>query len=306
MTFQTPSVSAVKRRCDIVNCKVSGNRIVKELKKMTESTGKYFTTGEFADLCNVKKQTLFHYDEIGLLTPELKNDKGYRFYTYQQYEVYSVIELLKNLDTPLKEIKAFLTNKNPAELTALLKRKAADLEQKRTELARSQRIIETLIQQTEAALATDYGQIRLDFLPAKPLYLSKCITGCSDQEFLKALSDFSKSINQLGLNTGYPIGAITPKVSIHDDYLNYSHLYIQAETSRTDLPIKLREAGLFVTAYHIGSEETIHETVEKTTSFIEDQKLKIKGKAFSEYLLDEISVSGIDNYVTRIQIEVEK
>ena len=26
----------------------------------------YFTTGEFAKLCKVKKQTLFHYDDIGI------------------------------------------------------------------------------------------------------------------------------------------------------------------------------------------------------------------------------------------------
>lgn len=34
---------------------------------MSEDVRKYFTTGEFAKLCHVKKQTLFHYDEIGLL-----------------------------------------------------------------------------------------------------------------------------------------------------------------------------------------------------------------------------------------------
>ena len=32
-----------------------------------------FTTGEFATLCGVKKQTLFHYDEIGILQPEYRN-----------------------------------------------------------------------------------------------------------------------------------------------------------------------------------------------------------------------------------------
>ena len=42
----------------------------------------YLTCGEFAALCEVKKQTLFHYDDIGLLKPEIVNDKGYRFYSY--------------------------------------------------------------------------------------------------------------------------------------------------------------------------------------------------------------------------------
>ena len=31
---------------------------------------KPLTTGEFAKICNVKKHTLFHYDDIGLLKPD--------------------------------------------------------------------------------------------------------------------------------------------------------------------------------------------------------------------------------------------
>ena len=44
-----------------------------------------YTTGQFAELCGVKKQTLFHYDDIGLLVPALVEDNGYRRYSYSQY-----------------------------------------------------------------------------------------------------------------------------------------------------------------------------------------------------------------------------
>ena len=45
---------------------------------MSEHLKKYFNTGEFAKLCNVKKQTLFHYDDIGIFSPEIKDHNGYR------------------------------------------------------------------------------------------------------------------------------------------------------------------------------------------------------------------------------------
>ena len=35
---------------------------------------KPLTTGEFAKICNVKKHTLFHYDDIGLLKPDYYDD----------------------------------------------------------------------------------------------------------------------------------------------------------------------------------------------------------------------------------------
>ena len=43
---------------------------------MNNNLKRYFKTGEFAKLCHIKKQTLFHYDDIGLLSPEIKTEKG--------------------------------------------------------------------------------------------------------------------------------------------------------------------------------------------------------------------------------------
>ena len=80
----------------------------------------YFTTGEFAKLCGVKKQTLFHYDEIGILSPEMTGDNGYRYYSYKQLEVFSVISMLKELDMPLKDIKKYLDGRSPEAFIELL------------------------------------------------------------------------------------------------------------------------------------------------------------------------------------------
>ena len=49
----------------------------------------------FAKLCNTNKRTLFHYDEIGLFSPILTDDKGYRCYTENQCDVFFTITCLK-------------------------------------------------------------------------------------------------------------------------------------------------------------------------------------------------------------------
>ena len=38
-----------------------------------------FKTAEFAALCGVKKDTLLHYDHIGLLKPQKVGENGYRY-----------------------------------------------------------------------------------------------------------------------------------------------------------------------------------------------------------------------------------
>ena len=44
----------------------------------------YFKTAEFAALCGVRKDTLLHYDHIGLLKPQWVGENGYRYYAAQQ------------------------------------------------------------------------------------------------------------------------------------------------------------------------------------------------------------------------------
>ncbi|MFC9599399.1 MerR family DNA-binding transcriptional regulator [Peribacillus butanolivorans] len=158
--------------------------------------GKYFTTGEFAKLCNVKKQTLIHYDEIGLFSPDIKNEKGYRYYSYQQFEVFSVITLLKEVKMPLKEIQWFLTNRSPIELINLFKEKSIELEKKIDNLYRIQKIIETKISLTEKAIRIDYSQITLEFQEEEQLFLSDSILNSSDADFLRSTSKFIDYCNR--------------------------------------------------------------------------------------------------------------
>lgn len=60
---------------------------------MAQQQGRDITTGEFAKMLGVNKQTLLHYDDIGLLSPEYKSANGYRKYSYNQFELFYIIRL---------------------------------------------------------------------------------------------------------------------------------------------------------------------------------------------------------------------
>ena len=274
---------------------------------MSQTLHKYFTTGEFAKLCHVKKQTLFHYDEIGILSPEIKNDNGYRYYSYHQFDVFSVIQLLKEVDMPLQEIKQFLKSKTPLELIDLLKKKSQEIDMKIGDLNRIQKTIETKIELTERALTIDDSQITLQEHEEKKLFLSSSILDCSDKEFLKSVSAFIEFSSDHKLNLGHPIGAIVSKEQVEEgDYENYSFLYIKTEESSEQISYYVKPKGLYVVAYHKGSEELIHQTFEKMISFIRNNHLQLTNYTYEEYILDEISVSDSDEYITEIMMHVER
>ena len=45
---------------------------------MSKNLQNYFTTGELSQLCKIPRKTLLYYDKLGLITPELVDENGYR------------------------------------------------------------------------------------------------------------------------------------------------------------------------------------------------------------------------------------
>ena len=83
---------------------------------------RYITTGEFAKLTGVTKHTLFYYDKIGLFSPEIKKENGYRLYSFEQLEVFDVIQILRELDMPLEEIREYMDHRSPGRLLELFQK----------------------------------------------------------------------------------------------------------------------------------------------------------------------------------------
>lgn len=63
---------------------------------------------ELAKWGGVSIRTLHHYDQIGLLKPEMMGENGYRYYGDQSLERLQQILFFKELDFPLREIQAML------------------------------------------------------------------------------------------------------------------------------------------------------------------------------------------------------
>ena len=76
----------------------------------------YITTGELARLMGITKETLFHYDEIGLFQPARVEPNGYRYYDIYQMEVLNAILLLRDLGMPLKEIRLIMEERSPERI----------------------------------------------------------------------------------------------------------------------------------------------------------------------------------------------
>lgn len=96
----------------------------------------YLSAGRFAALVGTTKETLFHYDEIGLFVPKRREANGYRYYAMDQMETFDVIGMLRELGMPLAEIRNYLEQRSPEKFGVLLEQEEKVVREKSSGSAR--------------------------------------------------------------------------------------------------------------------------------------------------------------------------
>ena len=90
---------------------------------------RFLKSGEFAELCGTTKNTLIHYDQMGLLKPARVAESGYRLYLASQRYRFLSVRALADSGMPLQEVKRVLETDDARAL-------ATSLDATRGELAR--------------------------------------------------------------------------------------------------------------------------------------------------------------------------
>lgn len=272
---------------------------------MNNNFQNYFTTGEFAKLCSVKKQTLFHYDDIGIFSPEIKTDNGYRYYSITQIETFNVIAMLKDLGMPLKDIKNYLDKRSPNELISLLKQQKIAIEDKINELKQMHHLIERKIHITEDACNIDGDEIILKTIPKAYLIRTSTKNMEDERNIAVYLAEHINYCKENNIFSPYVTGEMLSYDNVKNrEYSYYDYYYTQLDNNEHKNYNYIKEEGLYIIAYHKGGFYTVEETYDKVLRFIADNNLTVESYFYEDVLLDELSMKGYENYVLKISIRV--
>lgn len=115
---------------------MSEGSVHRESCHMNQSSEYFLTTGEFAKMCNTTRDTLRHYQEIGLITPQKNEENGYYYYSLSQVTSFYFINLFRQLDTPLSSIKFCLETADESAYYHFCRGQLNSLVQMRTEINR--------------------------------------------------------------------------------------------------------------------------------------------------------------------------
>lgn len=235
----------------------------------------YFTTGEFAKLCGISKQTLIFYDKIGIFSPEYKDKNNYRYYSVYQYDTLDILQSLREKIKKLRKISSKMQNRINTTVEGISKMNSE-------EIYISKKFEEYLV-------------------------LSSDLSNMSNSDFMMELIDFTNYCKSKNLYQGYELGVIVSNENIKNgDYLSISSFYLKIDKKIKDKKLYVKPEGMYACIKHIGKYEDSYKSYEKLKKYIYENEYKIIGNSYEESILDFFCESNEDNYMTEISIQVSR
>lgn len=123
-----------------------------------------------ADLYGVTIDTLYYYENIGLVVPNRDEANGYRRYTEKDFAVLNVIESMRGMDLSLGQAKSYLGSHTLDTNIELLRAELGNLNTLLECLRERQKGVESaLIRYTQALLEVPKERIKDIWFPERPI-----------------------------------------------------------------------------------------------------------------------------------------
>ena len=267
----------------------------------------YFSTGEFAKLCNVNKKTLFYYDEIGLFKPEIVKENGYRYYSVYQLEVFDIIHTLRDLGVPLKQIKSFIDERNPKSVVKFFEYKTGEIENEIKQLRRKQEIMSNKIKIIKEAekIRDNIDNLSIEEQDEEYLVLSKNIDKSKFPYDSEVYANHLNYCYNQDLYIGYPLGFIKTIDDLYSEN-DYAYTYYYTKVNKNDGEnIIKKPKGRYLVGYLNGSYIDIPGLYKKMLDYVNSHNLELIGHSYEEELINLIAVKDMNDYIIKVSMQIK-
>ena len=267
----------------------------------------YFSTGEFAKLCNINKKTLFYYDEIGLFKPEIVKENGYRYYSVYQLEVFDIIHTLRDLGVPLKQIKSFIDERNPKSVVKFFEYKTGEIENEIKQLRRKQEIMSNKIKIIKEAekIRDNIDNLSIEEQDEEYLVLSKNIDKSKFPYDSEVYANHLNYCYNQDLYIGYPLGFIKTIDDLYSEN-DYAYTYYYTKVNKNDGEnIIKKPKGKYLVGYLNGSYIDIPGLYKKMLDYVKTHNLELIGHSYEEELINLIAVKDMNDYIIKVSMLIK-
>ena len=284
----------------------------------------YLTTGEFAELFGVKKQTMFHYDQMGIFCPEIIGENGYRYYSHNQLETFSIILMLREMGLSISEIRKQIDSDSPEELVRLLESKSSDIDELIEHLTWSEEYIRRKISSTREGISLRghdgrlrCGEVFVRDFPDEIMIMTEYRGPGDPRTINEAIGDHYRYLRSLGMKSCYPDGATIPRESVaeKDEEVTYRYerFYTVLTSAESDKLLKDRvyaeEAvedggGRFLVIYDDRGYSNVGSCLVKLLRYAEQNGIRLGDVFYEDVIWDDLSGRNYEEYLISLSIRV--
>lgn len=262
----------------------------------------FFTTGQFASICETTKETLRHYNNIGLLKPEMRGDNGYQYYSYRQLYDFYLISTLKNTGCTLNKLNEYITKKGEADFRNLLESQLEQILVEKYNIEKREQIIKQSIKKYD--LIKEYKIFNKCYVEEEEerYFIMTPVNDVeSYEECMKSINNHVKYCNDNNFDIEYQLTYIdiddeTIKVK---KYYVASEIYYKVECER----LHIKNKGRYIKFISRGeiNEEVIYRNVRE---YAKENKILIGKCAYqAEISLYRQVYEG--DCITEISVQIE-
>ena len=251
------------------------------------------TIGQMAELNQVTRQTLRHYEAEGLMIPYYTEpDSGYRYYHINQRAKLDMIQSLKFCGMSLQQIKTEFKSANPDEIESFLITQLDYIDESMRRLSQSRNTIARTIENYKRYKSLPQNQkIFHELIPERKIYVHTSSMNYFDQNdsgYEIMLRELKSSLINKKLATNYfcNIGTVIRKPYIEKRvlYANEVFMFVDDEYDVDD-SIETIPEGMYVSI----CAEDFHredEYAERLLDYIRDNDYRIMGDYICEVVVE--------------------
>jgi len=254
----------------------------------------------FSQLTGIKQSTLRYYDDLGLFSPALRGENGYRYYSPQQIVTINSINLLHELNMPIRQITHIQSNRSPELMFEVLNEKEAALEAEYINIERSYNVVKTLKRMIQSGLTADETKIETRFFEEMPIVIGPLNDFGDSQYFYDAFLKFCSEAKQYRIDLRLPVGGMFESFNTFCADPNKPTYFFSVDPKGLDK----RPATRYLSAYHRGYYGEAGHIAERMQTYLNENSLTPVGPVFNIFLLDELSIDDPQNYLLHATVEV--
>lgn len=291
--------------CRYNNYKVWCNTIVKRLERWIFMPKKLFKTGEFASFCNTTKDTLFHYDDIGLLKPVKVAFNGYRYYSPKQVFMFDLIATLKEVGLSLEEIREYIYRRDTDIFMEMLRQKDQELKKEIDLLIRRRRLLNNTLRITEKYKDAEEERIVIADTEEEYFIVSDKMKNNSEKELYSVLASHLQYCSEHNCYDDFSTGEIIGYENIMNGSFNSTYYSSRIDRKRKSRYLHIKPAGRYAVKYVRSSYSGLRDEYKRFYREITGRGLKCAGNIYQNDILSYFSEREEDDYLMKLEMQVE-